>query len=91
MLRENMEKTICSHLKTNKKKLNLPSYDFMYDENIQNEILKLIHDNPKNFIRCIKSKGFKRRYENRQHLVDYVLRCTSTLVDTSDFAYSYKK
>ena len=64
--------------------------NIFYDKQYDCQLNEIVKNNPRNFIKCIKSKGFQGRYENRQHLVDYIMRCTSLLVDTIDFTYSFK-
>ena len=53
-----------------------------YNDKYESELRQLIANNPKNFIRMIKSKGFKGRCPDRTHLVNYIYECTPMLDDS---------
>lgn len=61
-----------------------------YDLELEKELLEIVKNNPKNYMRVIKSTGFMNRYPNRQYLRDYISKCTVSLVDSEEFTYGLK-
>ena len=47
-----------------------------YDPKYVEELKELIEKHPFNYIRSLKSKGFKGRYPDRTELLDYVIKST---------------
>ena len=60
-----------------------------YDPKYVEELKELIEKHPFNYIRSLKSKGFKGRYPDRTELLDYVIKSTQHMCDDS-FEYSLK-
>ena len=54
----------------------------IYDDKYEKEINDIIRLNPKNYVRVLKSRGFKGRCPNRKYLLDYIYRCTPMLDDS---------
>ena len=52
-----------------------------YNDEYETEIKDIIRLNPKNYIKVLKSKGFKGRCPDRTYLVDYIYACTPMLDD----------
>jgi len=52
-----------------------------YNDEYEAEIRKIIKDNPKNYMKVLKSRGFKGRCPDRKYLVDYIYQCTPMLND----------
>ena len=52
-----------------------------YNQQYEDEIKKIIKANPRNYVRALKSKGFRGRCPDRTYLVDYIYACTPMLDD----------
>ena len=52
-----------------------------YNDIYEAEIRDIVENNPKNYIKILKSRGFKGRYPDRQYLIDYIYSCTPLLKD----------
>ena len=61
------------------------AFDTKYNE----EIAKLVRENPKSYFRMLNSRGSKGRYPDRTYLLDYIKRMTPCL-DDPEFEYSLK-
>lgn len=52
-----------------------------YNDEYEAEIRSIVQQNPKNYVKILKSTGFKNRYQDRSYLVDYIYQCTPMLSD----------
>lgn len=52
-----------------------------YNDEYEAEIRRIVEENPKTYVKMLKSQGFKGRYPDRKYLVDYVYQCTPLLDD----------
>ena len=60
-----------------------------YDQRYVAQLKDLIEKNPFNYGRCIRSKGFTGRTEDRTELFNYIIQSTQHMCDTN-FEYSLK-
>ena len=60
-----------------------------FDDKYNEEIARIVNDNPKAYFKMLTSKGFSGRYPDRTYLLDYIKRATPYL-DDADFEYSLK-
>ena len=50
-----------------------------FDDKYNDEIARIVNDNPKAYFKMLTSKGFSGRYPDRTYLLDYLLRKTAIL------------
>lgn len=60
-----------------------------FDDKYNEEIARIVSENPKAYFKMLTSKGFNGRYPDRTYLLDYIRRMTPCL-DDADFEYSLK-